>query len=130
MGHVEQSERVSDRRSSTIGGGEGSSISKSFESSKDRCQICDRLGHIGIVCPWDYSRCRRPFCNGIRKLLISSQPNSIGTRFMTCERIGCDYFQWFDDALKSIRSWTHRSGCFGCGAAEHWIDACPWNNSP
>ncbi|OVA19833.1 hypothetical protein BVC80_1689g20 [Macleaya cordata] len=127
-----------------MGGGEGSSKAKTVESSeetaspsfsmdrfnhgRDRCQMCDRIGHIGIVCPWVYTR--RPFCNGIRKLLISTKPNSIGTRFMTCERIGCNYFQWFDDALNSIRSWTHRSGCFGCGVADHWIDACPWNNTP
>ena len=105
--------------------GEGSS------NSHLTCQMCDRKGHIGIHCPWVYTRCRIPPCNGVRKLLVSEQPQSFGGKFMTCSKLGCGYFMWFDEAYLSSKTSPHAPGsCFGCSSLRHLINACPWKVTP
>ncbi|OVA01519.1 hypothetical protein BVC80_7699g3 [Macleaya cordata] len=63
------------------------------------CQACSREGHDSINCSWVYTRCRKPSYNGIRKLLRSSQPTSLGKKCFTCQHPTCNGFQWFEEQL-------------------------------
>ncbi|OVA12772.1 zinc finger protein [Macleaya cordata] len=99
------------------------------------CQMCDQVGHIAIVCPWVYTRCKYVKCNGIMKLLISNQPQSAGEKFFTCHHPYCNGFKWFDDAMSSYvgsGSAEHlkKIECWGCGDPDHFMVSCPYYKSP
>ncbi|OVA10363.1 hypothetical protein BVC80_1493g4 [Macleaya cordata] len=102
-------------------------------SSQVSCQACSREGHDSVDCLWVYIKCRKPSCNGIRKLLRSSQPTSLSKKFFTCHHPTCNRFQWFEEAFNGVSSSStqhpYGDGCFGCGATDHWIKACPWRDT-
>ncbi|OVA08169.1 hypothetical protein BVC80_1721g28 [Macleaya cordata] len=104
-------------------GGGSCSTEVTIEETTVDCQMCGLDGHTCIECPWVYTRCRKPGCNGSRKLLCSTQPNSVGRRFLTCQKSTCKQFQWLEKALSLVVSSPPQSyyvdGCFGCGDTNH-----------
>ena len=91
--------------------------------------MCGREGHQPTQCPWLYSRCRHLSCNGIRKLLVSEQENTMGKKYFTCSRLGCEYFQWFDNAMATTRKSPITEGCLGCGNKNHSLENCLWKET-
>ncbi|KAF6140807.1 hypothetical protein GIB67_042220 [Kingdonia uniflora] len=95
------------------------------------CPLCDQGSHSVESCPWVYSKCRKPNCNGIMKLCVSKTTKNPNRKFLACQYSTCAGFQWLSEAIgiqtKSSTS-SFEGGCFGCTGTEHWWNHCPWRS--
>ncbi|KAF6164786.1 hypothetical protein GIB67_011176 [Kingdonia uniflora] len=95
------------------------------------CPLCDQGSHSVESCPWVYSKCRKPNCNGIMKLCVSKTTKNPNRKFLACQYSTCGGFQWLLEAIgiqtESSTS-SFEGGCFGCAGTEHWWNHCLWRS--
>ncbi|KAF6134635.1 hypothetical protein GIB67_002036 [Kingdonia uniflora] len=100
---------------------------------QEQCrQLCFEFYLDVEICPWIYSICKAPGCNGIMKLAISQTLKNPKKRFIACQYSTCGSFKWLEDAIKESKSEEGTSftgGCYGCGVCGHWWKDCPWRDA-
>ncbi|KAF6137647.1 hypothetical protein GIB67_030539 [Kingdonia uniflora] len=93
------------------------------------CPIYELDGHKADSCPWVYSRSKMPNYNGIMWLLIYKTLKNPNKKFLLCQLIEYNAFEWLSDATKDGKEEIGSSsttGYYGCGGTSHWVKDCPW----
>ncbi|KAF6139485.1 hypothetical protein GIB67_018995 [Kingdonia uniflora] len=97
--------------------------------------MCFINTHGAKDCLWVYTSCKKPTCNGLRKLLTSYTPQNYGRKYLQCHLSSCSLFQWLNHALKEVEGVSGSSkdqtqtSYFGCGKTDHWWRSCPWRET-
>ncbi|OVA12936.1 zinc finger protein [Macleaya cordata] len=102
------------------------------------CELCEEESHNSNQCPWVYSSCKFTSCEGIRLLSTAQTGPNMGKKYLKCQFSTCPSFQWLDEAKGEAKGFggsssnpdSTRTGCFACGLNDHWVNECPWKESP
>ncbi|KAF5204958.1 Zinc finger protein, partial [Thalictrum thalictroides] len=96
---------------------------------KVNCQMCETDFHTASECPWVYSACKQPQCNGIPMLTTSTTSMNPCRKYLACQFNSCNGgWQWLDEAMVEAAT-TLKSpskGCYECGDEDHWLNNSPW----
>ncbi|KAF6156258.1 hypothetical protein GIB67_008028 [Kingdonia uniflora] len=103
----------------------------SSEIAQVQCPHCYLDGHSSNCCPWQFTLCKFPNCDGIRHLQTSYTPKNYNRKILKCQGINYKSFEWLSDAVGQAKSFGGSSSsgvtsCFGCGGNTHWVRDCPW----
>ncbi|KAF6158075.1 hypothetical protein GIB67_014869 [Kingdonia uniflora] len=100
-----------------------------LQHNPKKCDMCYLKDHSTDSCPWIYTSCKNPDCDGIMKLLTSNTPANPNRMYLKCHVIECNSFQWLSDAVdkdKEVVGSSSNTGCYGCGGFGHWVKDCQW----
>ncbi|KAF6146840.1 hypothetical protein GIB67_018493 [Kingdonia uniflora] len=56
--------------------------------------MCYLEGHSLDCFPWLYTKCRFPYCNGIRMLMTSYTTKNYNIKYLKCQHSKCTEFLW------------------------------------
>lgn len=91
--------------------------------------MCDQEGHSADECPWVYTSCKEPNCDGIRKITKSNTSSNPGRKFLACQYGSCtNGWKWLDEELKLALEPKNiaQNQCYRCNEIGHWMKECPW----